>query len=147
MDGKVSLHKKEWGVQRTGWVLMYVSLMLPGFLGERPLSARQMQAGSIEVVYERLIRYGHTTEIKFRSTGDHIDAVAIPQEYLANFRLDKVVPRESRQTISANYVNFVFEESSNEMVTFYLIPVQRKIIEGIFKINNYSFLIQQTIYS
>lgn len=148
LEDEIDLHRKGWIVQRIGWVLMFAFLMaaMLGFFGEGPLSKKHIQAGSINIEYERFCRYEHGMEIRLESAGENISSVSIPQAYLKNFRVSTIVPEPEKQVATAGLVQYQFEGSQNNIVTFYLDPVDRKTVEGIFQVNNHPFTIKQTIY-
>lgn len=147
VDEDISLHRKGWVIQRIGWVLMLVFLLAAvlGFFGEGPLSKKQFHLGPIDVDYERFGRYEHEMELKFQSTGENIGSVSMPQDYVKNFKLSKIVPEPEKQIAASGYINYIFE-GENHLIIFYMDPVQRKNVQGVLKVNAYSFLIKQTIY-
>jgi hypothetical protein len=85
-------------------------------------------------------------ELRLQSGMENISTVSIPQEYLKSFRISDIVPEPERQVAVAGHIQYVFAGSQNNIVTFYLSPVQRKSIEGIFLVNHNPFTIKQTIY-
>jgi hypothetical protein len=85
-------------------------------------------------------------EITLESGKENISTVSIPQEYLKSFRISDIVPEPEKQVAVADHVQYVFGGSQNNIITFYLSPVQRKSVEGIFQVNNKLFTIKQTIY-
>ena len=145
---EISLHRIGWIIQRIGWCLMFAFLIAAvlGLFGEGLLSKKKLQAGNISLEYQRFGRYEHGMNITIQSKQENISTVAIPQDYLKNFRLSTIVPEPARQVASAGNVNYQFEGAENRMITFYLNPIQRKTVEGIFRANAYSFAIKQTIY-
>ena len=148
LEDEISLHQKGWVIQRIGWVLMFIFLVLSllGFFGNGPVSKKEVQVGNIQLNYERFGRYEHGMEMKFQSNGENIGTISIPIDYLENFRMNEFIPKESRQITSAGYVNFVFDGKDNALVKMQLIPVRSKTVEGVFKVNANSFSIKQTIY-
>jgi len=148
LEDEISLHEKGWMIQRIGWVLMTIFLVLAllGFFGQGPVSKKEVQAGNIHVSYERFGRYEHGMQMKFQSSGEHISTISMPIDYLEKFRMNEIIPKESRQITSAGYVNFLFEGANNALVIFQLIPVRSKTVGGAFKVNANSFSIKQTIY-
>lgn len=148
VEDEISLHKKGWVVQRIGWGLMFLFILLAllGLFGEGPLSSQTVQSGDVQLKYERFCRYEHGAELRLQSAGENIQTVSLPQEYLKKFQISKVVPRASRQITSPGYVNFQFEGSQNDIVTFYFNPVGRGKAGGTVKVNTHSFTISQIIY-
>ena len=145
---EIALHRKGWIVQRIGWVLMFAFLIAAtlGLFGEGPLSQMKLQAGNISVEYERFCRYEHGMEIRLQSGAENISMVSIPEKYLKSVRISDIVPEPEKQVAIAGHIQYLFAGSQNNIVTFYLSPVQRKSVEGIFQVNNHPFTIKQTIY-
>lgn len=148
VEDDISLHRKGWIIQRIGWVLMFVFLIaaLLGLFGEGPLSRKKIKAGNITLEYERFCRYEHGIEIRLQSEGENIYTVSIPQKYLKSFRVGDIVPEPQKQTATPGYINYQFEGSQNNVITFYVSPVQRSNVEEVFRVNANSFTIKQTIY-
>lgn len=148
IEDEISLHRKGWIIQRIGWALMFAFLIaaLLGLFGEGPFSKKQIQVGSINVEYERFCRYEHGMEIRLQSEGENISTVSIPQTYLKSFRMATIVPEPAKQVATAGSVQYQFEGTQNDIICFYLDPIDRKTVEGIFHVNNNPFTIKQTIY-
>jgi hypothetical protein len=85
-------------------------------------------------------------EITLESGNENISKVSIPQEYLKSFRISDIVPEPEKQVAVADHIQYLFTGSQNKIITFYLSPVQRKSVEGVFQVNNSPFTIKQTIY-
>jgi hypothetical protein len=123
---KLGCRKKGWIVQRLGWVLLFGFILFAvfGLFGEGPLSKRTIITGNIKTKYERFGRHEHETPIEFESTSENITSVAVPQQYLKEFKLSKVVPEPESQTSSEGYINYAFKGSSNYNVTLYFDPLK-----------------------
>lgn len=148
IEDEISLHHKGWVVQRIGWVLMFAFLIaaILGLFGEGPLSNKKIQAGNISVEYERFCRYEHGMEIRLQSAGENISTVSIPQDYLKSFRVAEIVPEPEKQVANEGSIQYRFEGSQNNIVSFYLDPIERKSVEGLLQVNSHPFTIKQTIY-
>lgn len=117
-----------------------------GLFGEGPLSNKKIQAGNISVEYERFCRYEHGMEIRLQSAGENISTVSIPQDYLKSFRVAEIVPEPEKQVANEGSIQYRFEGSQNNIVSFYLDPIERKSVEGLLQVNSHPFTIKQTIY-
>jgi hypothetical protein len=148
IEDDISLHKKGWIVQRVGWALMFAFIVaaLMGLFGEGPMSGKKIKVGSINVEYERFCRYEHGMQIRLESAGENINTVSIPQTYLKSFRVSEIVPEPAKQVATAGYIQYQYDGSENNIINFFLTPVQRKNVEGIFQVNQHPFTIKQTIY-
>jgi len=85
-------------------------------------------------------------KIQLESKSENISTISIPQAYLKNFRVGTIVPEPDKQVATEGLVQYQFEGAQNNIVTFYLSPVNRTTIEGNFKVNTHPFTIKQTIY-
>lgn len=148
VEDTITLHKKGWVIQRIGWVLMFLFMLLAllGLFGEGPLSNKKVQAGNVTVHYERFCRYEHEAEIKLESNGENIRSVALPQEYLKKFKVSKIIPEPGTQMASPGYINYLFEGSQNNIITFYFEPVGRGNVNGQIKVNDNTISFHQLIY-
>jgi hypothetical protein len=148
VEDEISLHRKGWVIQRIGWVIVFGFLIaaLLGLFGEGPLSRKKIQTGNISVEYERFCRYEHGMEIRLQSANENISTVSIPQAYLKAFRIGTIVPEPDRQVATEGYIQYQFEGSQNNIISFYFNPVERKNVGGVFQVNSRPFIIKQTIY-
>jgi hypothetical protein len=148
VEDEISLHRVGWIIQRIGWVLIFgfLTAALLGLFGEGPISRKKLQTGNFSVEYERFGRYEHGMDMRLQSTGENINTVSIPQKYLKSFRISAIVPEPEKQVATAGYIQYQFEGSQNNIVSFYFSPVERKNVEGMFQVNSHSFTIKQTIY-
>jgi len=148
IDEEIHLQKKGWIVQRVGWVLLFLFILLAvlGLFGEGPLSKRTITTGTIKTEYERFGRHEHETPIKFESKNENITVVAVPQQYLKEFKLSKVVPEPESQVASEGYINYAFKGENNYNVTFYFDPLEFGNAGGTIRVNAYNIPFNQTIY-
>jgi len=149
IDEQLSLHKKGWVVQRMGWVL--IVFMLPvlgalGLFGEGPLSQKKEIKGAYETEYERFYRYEKEMQVLISSPTSHVAEIALPQQYLKNFRVVRIIPEpEHRLAIGPNIV-FQFGGNSNRLVTIYAVPQTYGSISGIMAINNQPITLHHYIF-
>jgi hypothetical protein len=148
IDEEIRLQKKGWLVQRVGWVLLFALVLLAAFglFGNGILSKRTVVTGSIKTQYERFGRHEHETPVKFESTSENITMVSVPQQYLKEFKLSKVVPEPETQTSSNGYINYAFRGENNYNVTLYFDPLEFGHASGVIKVNSYNLPFQQFIY-
>jgi hypothetical protein len=148
IDEEMPLQKRGWMVQRVGWILLFVFILLAvlGLFGEGPLSKRTIITGNIKTEYQRFGRHEHETPIKFESKDENISIISIPQQYLKELKLSKVVPEPESQTSSYGYINYTFKGEHNNNVTFYFDPLEFGNVGGVIKVNAYNIALVQTIY-
>ena len=148
IDEDLPLHKAGWIIQRIGWILMFAFVVLAalGLFGEGPLSQRRLQIGPVTLKYDRFGRYEHGTLLRFESAGETIRTISIPEEYLKTFQVTTIVPQPVKQLASGGDVEFQFEGPQNTVVSFYMMPVQRRTVKANLLVNSNAFSIKQTIY-
>lgn len=148
VEEALELHKKGWVIQRVGWVLIFLFVLsaLLGVFGEGPLSSKAISVGDIKASYDRFGRFEHETALKFESTGVDISSISIPQEYLNDFKISKIVPEPDDPVASGGYIHYTFRGQGNRQITFYLAPIAFGNSKGIIKVNNHIISLTQTIY-
>jgi hypothetical protein len=130
-ESELVFHHREWRVQRIGWALLAVFLLLgaAGLFGDGPLShahSGDNDSGSIE--YERFTRRGARTDIIVTPAvagADSVQRVAITASYLQAFKIERITP-EPRAVRSAGE-HFVYEfapSAAGAFVSFELEPEQ-----------------------
>jgi len=104
MDEALPMHKIGWIVQRIGWVLVLLLLVLAalGLFGTGLLSHKQLQSGGNAIAYERFARYEANTALRFTAMHHNGEVmVQLPQQYLQHFTIESVIP-EPQQVQSIN---------------------------------------------
>jgi hypothetical protein len=98
-DGDLAYHRREWAIQRIGWLAMALFLLaaVAGLFGSGPLSRTQSgdpARGTID--YERFAHYGTETSLRIcgpPSPGAPAELrVGIPRAYAESFAIRSVVP-------------------------------------------------------
>lgn len=149
MDEAIQLHKIGWTVQRIGWVLILLLLVLAalGLFGTGPLSHKQLEAGGNAIAYERFARYEANTALRF--TAVHRNGavmVQIPQQYLRDFEIASIVPEPQEvQTINGYYV-YRFAAVATLQIVMRGMHQQSGTVETTILVNNMPFTISQFIY-
>lgn len=148
IDEALDLHKKGWVIQRAGWVLIFLFMLLAllGLFGEGPLSSQKITAGDIKISYDRFGRFEHETALKFESAGEDISSISILQEYLKDFKVTKIVPEPDEPVVNGGYIYYTFQGKGNRLIVFYLDPITYGNSKGAVKINNHTISLAQTIY-
>lgn len=148
IDEELALHKKGWVIQRVGWVMIFLFMLLAllGLFGEGPLSSRTVAPGDIKISYDRFGRFEHETAIKLESSGEDISSISLSEQYIRNFKVTKIVPEPGNPVVSAGYINYTFPGHGNRHITLYLDPTDYGNSKGSIKVNNYTISLAQTIY-
>lgn len=148
IDEQFSLHKKGWKIQRAGWVFMLLIIVsaIAGLFGMGPLSNVTTQQGNFNLHYERFNRYESETELKFKSNGQALNLVSLPQQYIEKFKVESIIPEPINQVAADGYINYFFDGDKNRSVVFYLNPSGFGNAKGIVKVNGTNIFLQQFIY-
>src|SRR5688500_2844401 len=83
MDESMGLHKTGWAVQRVGWIVLFVIVVLAalGLFGSGVLSQRTKEVSGNMIEYERYGRYENTTYMHFKALAENGKAILIiPQQ-------------------------------------------------------------------
>lgn len=137
--GDLTLHhdpqfqKREWAVQRAGWIgmLLVILAAAAGLFGPGPLSsARAGESGAaVQLEYQRFWRYLSPTRLQVRlapaETRDGKAAIWLSQAYLDGFEVQTVTPRPSRVVAASDRQIFEFDFAPGDRpstVTFNLLP-------------------------
>lgn len=137
INERLSLHEKGWVVQRVGWVIISLVVVAGalGLFGEGPLSKKTLSSGNIKAEYERFFRYEAEMKIRLQSGDEHIAHIALPQQYVQNFRIVRFEPQpENNQTVADNIV-FRFLPEQNRIVSIYLVPKSTGAVSGVMQVN------------
>lgn len=124
----LALQRREWAVQRAGWVVIAAML---GLLGDGPLSRTRIASddGSLRLEFDRFARVGATTLLRL-----HFHPAVDPEgryriwldgEYQEATRVREVSPPPERAEDDRGRVVYVFRSFEPERwteVTFYVHP-------------------------
>ena len=148
IDEQLPLHETGWKVQRVGWVLIVLIPVLGalGLFGEGVLSSRESTAGPYTTHYDKFYRFEKEMQIEARSTSESIAQISLPQEYIRNFRIVRIIPEPERNSAEQDQVVFHFAGSDNKLVSIYAVPERFGSISGTFMVNNQSFPLYHFIY-
>ncbi|HEV2128712.1 MAG TPA: hypothetical protein VGR22_08850, partial [Thermomicrobiales bacterium] len=77
VDEDIEFQEREWKVQRVGWALMLVVIVLAlvGLFGTGPLSAVEREAddGTLVLEYQRFVRHGGRTTFSIAAAGSQAE--------------------------------------------------------------------------
>lgn len=111
MDESLNLHITGWTVQRIGWTLfmLIVILALLGMFGNGILSHRKTETAGNMVEYERYGRFENSTSLHFLANSENGQAVVyIPQRYLEDFELEHITPEPDKQGVINGHYAYTF---------------------------------------
>lgn len=146
-DEQVNLLEKGWIIQKVGWALIIATMIAGalGLFGEGIVSEKKITSGATTIEFERFFRHEAEMKVVIESK-DHIASIALPQEYLKNFRIVRFVPESDNNVTLNGNVQFNFLPGDNHTVTFYLIPKEFGSIGGTMKVNGNNFSLNHYIY-
>jgi hypothetical protein len=149
ISDEIDLHRKGWVAQRIGWavLLLLVTAALIGVFGTGWISSRHIILDGNKVSFERFARFEAPMKlIVHAAKPDGAVEIRIPQTYLANIEIDKIVPAPSAQKISQEAVIYTFNANASMTVIFYLIAESTGTVDTKMAVNNSVFPIRHFIY-
>ncbi len=131
----------EWRVQRAGWIVMFVVLVLAvtgAFGGAGPLAgATASTAQGLWVQYDRITRHHGNSELVVRvpaaAVSDGEVRLTVNREWLHGQRVESITPEPSDTIASGDSLTYVFPGDGATEVRFSLRPETRGI--GALRIN------------
>jgi hypothetical protein len=145
-------HRREWAIQRAGWLLMTIAIAAAaaGIFGDGPLSRTTSHAQLHSAQYERFARYGTRTKLVVNVAQEafvnHVASVRISRSFMDAYRIEAITP-EPRHTLGAgDDIEFVFEAASTASITFRLEPDAVGRHTGDVRIGSQSMRISQFVY-
>jgi hypothetical protein len=117
LDRNEAFQRKEWTVQRVGWVVWGIVIVaaLAGLLGSGPLSDQVASSadGAVRVHYDRFVHHHHPTilEVHLRpKSGDGKElAIKLSQPFLDRVRIHHIQPDAERRELLADGAVFYFD--------------------------------------
>ena len=135
LDQDLDFERREWVVQRIGWVVMaliLVAALLGLFGGPGPLSSAVLEGGGlapIKVEYERLARVDHQTTLTVRFVADAGDQAAIwmDSRYHESMLIEHIDPLPDRVVTHEDRIEYLFDvaEGGAPMVLVFHLKCQR----------------------
>lgn len=147
--------RREFIFERMGWLVMGLILLAAalGLFGKGMLSRAVLETEQFSLQYDRFLHYGNLTTLKIdvpANGGDvGVVAVAMPNSYLHQFRIEKIVP-EPESTAHGNQTVFWFTATSADepiSILFRIEPEQVGKMEGqIFVNSEQGYAFKQFVY-
>jgi hypothetical protein len=123
----LAFHRKEWRIQRIGWVLgaLFLAFAVGGLFGNGPLSRAHQSNESGRVDYERYTRYGLSTDLVVTPvTSAHgVNRVAISRDYLEALRVEHITPEPAAVRMSGASIVYEFASGApGASISFHIHP-------------------------
>jgi hypothetical protein len=139
IDEDLDLERREWIVQRAGWIVVLLLLIagLAGLLGPGPLSHVEASSGPLTVTYERFVHKRAPTELQVQlepgAADDGEVAIWFDRAYLSKVAIDHVLPEPAETIVAADGVIYRFAVEDPEQVSeivFDVAPAEPGIARG-----------------
>lgn len=127
LESDLKFHRREWHIQRIGWVLvaLFLALALGGLFGNGPLSRGHADGAAGRIDYERFVRYGLSTDLVVTPTGSArgVNRVEIDASYLQAFRIERITPEPAAVRISGGKLVYEFASAAPDAsISFHIRP-------------------------
>jgi hypothetical protein len=126
-DADHRFHRNEWRIQRIGWVMvaLFLVLAVAGLFGNGLLSRAHAENGAGSLDYERFTRFGLSTDLVVTpvASAQGVTRVEISSDYLEAFRVEHVTPEPV--TVRLAGPNIVYEFASGApgaSISFHINP-------------------------
>ncbi|HEX6428593.1 MAG TPA: hypothetical protein VF008_12940 [Niastella sp.] len=149
LDENLGQHKQGWVVQKVGWTILYLGLILAlaGVFGSGPVSYKtQFQSGN-SIQYERFLRYEGEAEMTF-NINDAKDSIAleIPQQYLEYIDVKSISPLPLGNRTVDGVTTYYFNALGKASIHCDLMAKKTGSITAVIKANKTPFTITHQIY-
>ena len=126
-DRALNFHRSEWRIQRIGWVLVALFLVLAvgGQFGNGPLSRAHAGNETGRVDYEQYTRYGLSTDLIVTpaASAHGVNRVAISQDYLEALRVEHITPEPTAVRMTGASIVYEFASAApGASISFHLHP-------------------------
>ncbi len=122
LDEDIKLAEKSWPIQRIGWGLLFLFLVLSalGVCGTGILSKASERVDGHTLEYQRFARIQNQIEMRFKLSNVQRNAVIVlPQSYISNVEIRNISPEPTQQAVENGKHFFVFDGSGDMTITFY----------------------------
>jgi hypothetical protein len=129
IDQDLKFQKKEWSVERAGWLVMLVIVVLAvfGLFGQGPLSNTTIENESLQVKYGRFERLLAPVQIHVQVDAQQAASgevkLQVDQGILSHYEVEKIVPEPDSVELAPEQVTYTFKTSPGEQpleINFYL---------------------------
>ena len=126
-DSALNFHHSEWRIQRIGWVLvaLFLVLAVAGLFGNGPLSRAYTEDGAGRIDYERFTRYGLSTDLVVTpaASAHGVNRVSISGDYLEAFRVERITPEPAAVRMTGTQIVYEFASAApGASISFHIRP-------------------------
>ncbi|MDQ2656315.1 MAG: hypothetical protein M3Y60_02760 [Bacteroidota bacterium] len=151
IDEDIDLHETGWIIQRIGWGLMLLVLILAtlGLFGNGLLSEIKLVAGNTTVLYHKFLRSEADTEMEVvtHDVGGKVRIVLSP-DFIDLYKFDRITPEPSSQKVENGYTILEFPAKGQARLVFFfsIREGMRGRIHNTISVNNTDFELNHYIY-
>lgn len=129
IDQDLKFQKKEWSVERAGWLamLLIVILAIFGLFGQGPLSSVTAEEDTLQVRYSRFGRLLAPAQIQVQVDAQQAASgevkLMVDQGILSYYEVEKIVPEPDSVELAPDQITYTFKTISGEQpleINFYL---------------------------
>lgn len=149
IEEELELQEKGWVVQKIGWLLVLVFLILAalGMFGDGVISKSTLQSGNNTIDYERYFRYEAVMELRLDMNTDGDSAVvSFPNQYVKNFEIESIVPEPEKTIFEGDRVHYIFNGKGHMNAVFYMVPQEVGAVSGQMMVNKTGFQLSHFIF-
>lgn len=149
LDENLHQHKQGWLVQKIGWAILYLGLLLAvaGIFGTGPLSYRTISQNGHSVEYERFLRFEGEAEMTFNvNAATDTVTLEIPQQYLEYINVESITPLPLGNKTLNGVTTYFFNAHGNTSIHCNVMAKKPGSITSTLKVNQAAFIIAHQIY-
>ena len=153
IEKDIKYQEGEWRVQRAGWIIMAVFLLLGllGFFGDAGglLSRKRFHLEKgMSVNVEKFLRMEKSVDMNVTITNPAVKdvSVAINNDYFNKLKITQVIPEPENVEIIQNKTVYNFKQLGSGRITFFLDPLKKGEQKLSMNVNGESVNITQFIY-
>ena len=146
---ELELHKKGWIAQRIGWIFlaMVFTAAAIGVFGDGVISKRRISNGDVTIEFEKFSRFQTTMRLRISlRQSDRTVQLKIPQHYLEQCEIEKLVPEPEQQFIVDDLQVYTFNAQRRGNIFLYLTPKKVGQIKSTFRVNDTDFTFSHFVY-
>jgi len=126
LDRQLKFHRIEWRIQRIGWIVLTIFLVLAfaGLFGGGPLSHARAANAAGRIEYEHFVRSGTPTDLIVTPTAvAGVTRVEIPSDYMEAFRVESITPEPTTTRMTGQHLVYEFAAvASGASISFHMTP-------------------------
>lgn len=151
IEEDIDLHIAGWIVQRIGWGLMLLFLILAatGFFGDGAASVEELVSGETSLSFEKYTRRENDTELEIIASSQNGSIrIGLSPEFNQTFRIERMVPDPRHQGTDNGRIVLDFAASGRAQITLFLKVRKHETgkARSIVTVNDHPFILSQFIY-